>query len=281
MNDLNLEQSLLATRAAARIQIIPFINLGDPSLDLTFHLLEVLAELGVQIVELCLPFPRSISDGPTVRASHQRALQTNPALPELCHVVARARAELKLHCVVLADYKHSVQALGFDRFLGELAAADASATLIHDLPMSQRQQYLESSERYALGRIMTLFCHSELRTRQAAFAQSRGYTYLVSGFGRTGRELTKSDSLLSTLRSIRSETRGPLALGFGLKSRHDIAFARAAGADAAIVGSAIAALIAEHTEKPELMLNAVHAFVAALFQGADHGGQCVTDDRSH
>jgi tryptophan synthase alpha chain len=270
----------LASRACGRIQIIPFINVADPSLDSTFGLLEVLAELGVEIVELCLPFPRSISDGPAVRASHQRALVAGPTLSDLCRIVVRAKSELKLRCVVLADYRHSVRPLGFERFLGELRDAHACATLIHDLPAALRQQYLELSERNDLGRIMTLFCHSVLDTRHAAFMESRGYAYVVSGFGRTGRELGKSASLLASLRAIRDETTRPLALGFGLKSWQDVAFARDAGADAAIMGSAIAALIAEHVDDRERMLNAIRAFFATLSRRDEYGGLRVNASRS-
>ena len=82
MPGLALEQALLANRCKARVGLICFVNAGDPNLGISFELLRVLTQRQVAAVELCVPFPNLITDGPVLRASHQRALANGVGLPQ-------------------------------------------------------------------------------------------------------------------------------------------------------------------------------------------------------
>ena len=142
MRGQELERSLLTSRRDAKTELVFFVNAGDPCPEVTFDMLRVLAQHKGAAVELCVPFPRSLTDGPLIRASHQRALINGMALPTVLKLVTRARAELDLAIVLLADYGHTVEPLGLERFLQESFSAGASATLIHCLPPARRQAYV-------------------------------------------------------------------------------------------------------------------------------------------
>ena len=112
MRGYKLEQSFLTSRREAKTELVFFVNAGDPSLEVTFDMLRVLARHQVAAVELCIPFLKSLTDGPLIRKSHQRALENGIDLPTVLDLVARARDELGLAIVLLADYGHTVKTLG-------------------------------------------------------------------------------------------------------------------------------------------------------------------------
>ena len=264
MRGLKLEQSFLTSRREAKAELVFFVNAGDPCLAVTFDLLRVLAQHKVAAVELCVSFPNSLTDGPLIRESHRRALANGIALPAVLELVARARDELGLAIVLLADYGHSVEPLGLARFLKACFAAGAHATLIHCLPAVRRQEYVEQSAKLGLGRIMSFFVGSEERVRKAAYQEAEGFIYMVSRLGRTGQKVSFDADLLKRLASIRAETDKPLAIGFGVKTANDIATLRSTGVDALIIGSAATAVVQNNSSTPEQIVAAFDELVWQL-----------------
>src|SRR5262249_37200079 len=127
----SLEAALLRSRARSRAEIVFFVNGYDPSPETTLDVLRVIGHHDLACVELCVPFPRSITDGPVIRASHDRGLAAGATLDGVLRLAARARGELGLHVVLLADYRHTVAPVGLERFVRAARDGGASATLIH------------------------------------------------------------------------------------------------------------------------------------------------------
>jgi len=264
MNGIGLERALLAGRRAGRTELIFFLNAGDPTPGLGFELLRVLAGHGVAAVELCVPFPRSLSDGESIRASHRRALANGATLTTALALAARARMELGLAICLLADYGHTVAPLGLPRFLEACRDAGAAATLVHALPPQHRREYVERSQGLGLGRIMSFFVGSTAAVRQAAYREGEGFLYVVSRFGRTGQKVRFDGTLIEQIAEIRAETKKPLAVGFGVKTAEDIRSLRRAGADAVIIGSAATAVVERYLATPGQIPTAFDALVLGL-----------------
>ena len=53
---------------------MPFIAAGDPDLGTTQELIRVLADAGVDLIEVGFPYSDPIADGPVIQASYTRAL---------------------------------------------------------------------------------------------------------------------------------------------------------------------------------------------------------------
>ena len=53
--------------------LIPFIALGDKSLDETVEIAQVLEKAGADIVELGIPFSDPLADGPIIQDAYHRA----------------------------------------------------------------------------------------------------------------------------------------------------------------------------------------------------------------
>jgi tryptophan synthase alpha chain len=121
-----------------------------------------------------------------------------------------------------------------------------------DVPPEEAGQFREALSR---ARIDTIFLlsptTSAARIRHAA-ALGTGFLYGISRLGVTGAREAVADSARELAARVRQETAMPLALGFGL-SRPEHVREVSAFADAAVVGSALVNVIAEHGQSPALL----------------------------
>jgi tryptophan synthase alpha chain len=92
---------------------------------------------------------------------------------------------------------------------------------------------------------------SRERLRRAA-ALGTGFLYGISRLGVTGARDSVADSARELAERVRRETDMPLALGFGV-SRPEHVRAIGGWADAAVVGSALVSVVAEHGARPGLL----------------------------
>ena len=95
--------------------IILFLNAGDPGFDMLARVVRALDDAGVDWLELAVPFPNSVTDGPTIRRSARRALDAGADLDATlaaCSDVGRRRLKIAL----LADWRYTVRSLELDGF---------------------------------------------------------------------------------------------------------------------------------------------------------------------
>jgi tryptophan synthase alpha chain len=99
---------------------------------------------------------------------------------------------------------------------------------------------------------------------------ARGFVYYVSITGVTGTRSASTTEVTHAVERIRRQTRLPIAVGFGVKTPEQAA-AVARTADAAVVGSALVAKVAEHLDASGAstpgMINGVITLVTSLAQG--------------
>jgi tryptophan synthase alpha chain len=97
---------------------------------------------------------------------------------------------------------------------------------------------------------------------QKAAALGRGFLYGISRLGVTGARDQVASGAEAMVRRIRAITSMPIALGFGISRPEHVA--EVGGfADAAVVGSALVALIAQESGSPQLV-DRVEEYVRSL-----------------
>lgn len=225
-----------------------FLNAGDPPLDVLTDLVHMLDEAGVDCLELAVPFPGSVTDGPVIRRSHDRALALGVGLDEVLGFIAEVRPSLKrLRIALLADWSYSIKSRSLPEVVGEIKQSGADGLLLHAVPPRVRQGYYDVTKAAAMPVVAT--CYHKVSTEQVmaeAAANASAYLYLVAQYGRSGTAPADGyGDLTGTISALRKETRAPIAVGFGVKTRDDVTAVHALGADAVIVGSAGVARVEE------------------------------------
>ncbi|MEV7833379.1 tryptophan synthase subunit alpha [Streptomyces subrutilus] len=223
-----------------------FLNAGDPPLPVMKDLVLMLDEEGVDCLELAVPFPDSVTDGPVIRRSARRALDRGGAdLDDVLAFIADVRPRLAhLRIALLADWSHSLKHRDLADATRDIAATGADGLLIHALPPRLRAAHLETAAAAGLPVVTTCYTKSPPATQAQAAAHASAYLYLVAHYGRSGTAPGAGHAALAqTVTDLRAHTDSPIAVGFGVSTRQDVQAVGASGADAAIIGSAAVAAV--------------------------------------
>jgi tryptophan synthase alpha chain len=225
-----------------------FLNAGDPPLDVLADLVFMLDEAGVDCLELAVPFPGSVTDGPVIRRSHDRALALGVGLDEVLTFLSNVRPKLRrLRIALLADWSYSIKSRPLAEAVGDIAQAGADGLLLHALPPRVRPAFYEVTKEAGLPIVTT--CYHKVSTEKVmaeAAEHASAYLYLVAQYGRSGTAPAEGyGDLAGTIAKLRVDTAVPIAVGFGVKTRADVTTVHALGADAVIVGSAGVARVEE------------------------------------
>ncbi len=237
-------------RHANKKAFIPYIMAGDPSLEATKRFVNELEEAGADLIELGVPFTDPLADGPTIQRASEQALNQGVTLRKVLALVENIRQQ-SLIPLILMTYYNPVFKFGIEDFVREAVRVGVDGIIIPDLIPDEANDLRNYTGKYGLDTIFLLAPTStEDRIKKAAKA-STGFIYYVSITGITGTEITIDNTMRETLSRIKTFTRKPIAVGFGI-SRPEDASAVASLADGVIVGSAIVRLIAEGKDIQDL-----------------------------
>jgi tryptophan synthase alpha chain len=239
-------------RAAARTGLVTYVTAGDPDFERSREIVVRLDRAGADILEIGVPFSDPLADGPVIQRATERAIRAGATLTRVLDLVADVRSLINAPMVIFT-YANPVLRMGLDAFVGRARQAGVDGVLMLDVPPEESGSTRATLSR---ARIDTIFLlsptTSDDRIRRAA-ALGSGFLYGISRVGVTGARGEVADSAQTLAARVRRETGMPLAMGFGL-SRPEHVRAVGAYADAAVVGSALVQVIAEHGESPSLMI---------------------------
>ncbi|HVK24120.1 MAG TPA: tryptophan synthase subunit alpha [Actinokineospora sp.] len=253
-------------REPGDIGLALFLNAGDPPLHVLPELLHRLDESEVDCVELAVPFPDSITDGPVIRRSADRALAAGTDLAGVLKCLESVRGELKhTKIALLADWGHTVRPLGLAEFVATASAAAVDGLLVHGLPPRMRAPYRQAAVAAGMPVVATCYPRSAPAVLAESAATASAYLYLVAHYGRTGTAPPDGfDHLGAVIDDLRARTAAPIAVGFGVRGPAEVAALAAAGADAAVVGSAAVAVVERAVENGGDAVEDLVEFVATL-----------------
>jgi tryptophan synthase alpha chain len=251
------ELSVLGKKA-----LIPYLMAGDPSVDVTLKMMEVLEENGADLIELGIPFSDPLADGPVIQKATQRALKNGFRMSKLFPLVEAAVKVISLPIVLMAYYNLILQ-YGTERFIQEAMEAGVGGLVIPDLPPEEAGEISRIALECGIAlNFLTTPVSTPMRIKKAAMA-STGFLYLVSVRGVTGERRSLSLELPVLVKKIKRVTSLPVAIGFGV-SCPEQARELASLADGVIVGSAVVNRMVN--DNPETSYREVGAFIRSLRQ---------------
>jgi len=245
-----------ALKKESRRALVCYVTAGHPDVGRSLETLRALEEGGADIIELGVPFSDPIADGPVIQASSQKALENGMTYYGVLALIERARPRVP---IVLFSYLNPILAAGPDA-LTRAADAGASGILVTDIPVGAdpaREEWLGNSPLA----FIRLVAPTTPRDRMAEIARhGSGFVYLISRLGVTGVQETTAATLPDTIQRLRSATKLPICVGFGISTP---AQAQSVGklADGVVVGSA---LVKAAEQGPEDVLKLTRSLREAL-----------------
>ncbi len=226
-----------ARTAAGTGALIGYLPVGFPDLDTSIEAAVVLAENGVDVIELGLPYSDPVMDGPVIQVATQAALAGGFRLAHAFEALKQITSRTDVP-VVLMTYWNPVLQYGIDRFVDDLVAAGGAGLITPDLIPDDAAQWLAASERTGIDRIF-LAAPSSTDERLAMIAErSHGFVYAASTMGITGARTTVDGAARALVARLRAAGAERVCVGLGISTADQVKEVLSY-ADGAIVGSAL------------------------------------------
>jgi tryptophan synthase alpha chain len=221
--------------AGDRAALIGYLPAGFPSVEGAVAAATAMAEAGVDVLEIGLPYSDPLIDGPVIQEAVHRALAGGFRVSDvLATVEAIAQSGVP---VLVMTYWNPVDHYGVAAFARDLAAVGGAGLITPDLPPEEAGSWLSAADSYGLDKVF-LVAPSSSAARIATISQAcRGFVYAASLMGITGVRATVSDQAAGLVSRVRTATSLPVAVGLGVRDAGQAA--QVAGfADGVIVGTA-------------------------------------------
>jgi tryptophan synthase alpha chain len=241
--------------------LIVYIGAGDPNLAATRELALAFDKVGVDVLELGVPFSDPLADGLVNQLAAQRGLESGATPPKLLETIAAIRKQSQIP-IVLYIYFNLIHKVGLEKFIADAAKAGVDGLLVLDLPPEESDNYEALMKKAGLCHIY-LVAPTTPEDRMALIVKrGSGFIYYISREGVTGMQTSVASNLASQVAKIRAHTNLPVAVGFGISNPAQ-AKAVASEADGCVVGSAVVNQIAENGKSKDLVKR-VGKFVKSL-----------------
>ncbi len=232
---------------SATTGLIPYLTAGYPTLDGSLAMMHALEAAGALALEVGVPFSDPIADGPDIQRASEWALRGGTGAVEALDLVARFRRESQLP-VVLMTYTNPVAHLGAQEFARRAHEVGVDGVLLSDLPPEESPELWSALDDAALDTILLVAPTTSAARLPIVLERCRGFVYVLSRTGVTGRADGYAGSLDERLAAVRAASALPVAVGFGISSAADAEKLRGK-ADATIVGAAFMRLVQQDPEK--------------------------------
>ena len=246
--------------------LIGYITCGDPNLEMSLRIAKTVAE-EVDIIELGIPFSDPIADGATIQAASDRALKSGIRVDDCFRIASEIKGTTK----VFMTYYNIILQRGIDKFLSDCVDAGVSGLIAPDIPIEESGDLLRASEKYGIDLIFVVAPTTDDDRMNRIIEDTRGFLYVVSHLGVTGARENLDRSTVEFIKRVKkiADGRIPIAVGFGVSTPKHVEEVIKAGADGAIVGSAIINVAAEGM-CDEKDFERLRAFVQDLRRAAHH-----------
>lgn len=225
-----------------------YFTAGHPTLESTETIIKALAENGVDLIELGMPYSDPLADGPTIQKSSEIALKNGQTIDNIFRNVKNVRTTHSIPIIMMGYFNQMLQ-YGAEKFLQDAHDAGIQGLIIPDMPMEiYERDYLEMFKKYQMEvSFLITPMTSEERIRQAD-SLSSAFLYVVSQSSITGKQGGISEDQLAYFNRIKAmNLKSPSLIGFGIhdKPTREIANQYSNGA---IVGSAFIRILEENQD---------------------------------
>lgn len=250
-------------RAEQRAALVGYLPAGFPDVSASRRAVVALAEEGVDIVEVGVPYTDPLMDGPVIQAAAQTALEEGFRVRDLLGNVEAAAGAGAVPVVM--SYWNPILRYGVDAFARDLASAGGAGLITPDLIPDEAAEWRAAADSHGLAPIF-LVAPSSTPERLAMTADaSRGFVYVASTMGVTGARTEVGSGARELVARTREVTDLPLCVGLGV-STGDQAAEVAGFADGVIVGSALVRVLGDGRGSAD-ELAALRALAAELAEG--------------
>ncbi|CAN7280165.1 tryptophan synthase subunit alpha [Pararhizobium sp. LjRoot238] len=256
--------------AEGRPALVTYFMGGDPDFETSLAIMKALPSAGSDIIELGMPFSDPMADGPAIQLAGQRALKSGQTLKKTLEIARRFRADDQHTPIVMMGYYNPIYIYGVERFLDDALEAGIDGLIVVDLPPEMDDELCIPALKKDINFIRLATPTTDDKRLPKVLENTSGFVYYVSMNGITGSALPDPSVVGGAVQRIKSHTKLPVCVGFGVKTAEH-ARAIGASADGVVVGTAIVNQVASSLTEDGKSTGATVPGVEALVRGLSAG----------
>ena len=193
---------------------------GHPDCNSTVPVIQALAEKGVDMIEIGIPFSDPVADGPVIQQAAQQALHNSMKIKVLFDQLKTIRNQIEIP-LILMGYLNPIMQYGFKRFCQTCQQCGIDGLIIPDLPFQEYLDYYKPiADRFDLKIIMLITPATSEERIRFIDSHTDGFIYMVSAAATTGaRQMFEKQHLEYFNRIHKMQLRNPRMIGFGISNK--------------------------------------------------------------
>ena len=233
---MGLQHFIAERKKDKGLLVMAHVVCGYPSFEANMQALEIMAEAGVDLVELQFPFSEPSADGPLFAHANEQSLKSGTTVDQCFEFMREVSGRFPFK-VLMMGYYNTAFKMGEENFVKRVKESGGVGYILPDLPIEESPELHRLSEEAGIEPVILMTPTSSDKRLAKLGAASRGLVYVVARKGVTGSKTQMGDDVLALVERCRQHTDVPMGVGFGISSKADIDVLRG-HADVAIVGTA-------------------------------------------
>jgi tryptophan synthase alpha chain len=244
---MELEQRIREARTKKDILLMTHLVLGYPSFDSNRAVIEQMVAAGVDVIELQIPFSEPMADGPVILKANQESLARGTKVWQCLDFAAEIARSHDIPFLFMTYYNILFK-YGLEPFFQKAREVGIKGLIVPDMPPEEDDGYFDLARNLDISPIQIFAPTSTEERMRYLTGYGEGFVYCVARKGVTGKQSSFDADFDAYLARCRRATDLPLAVGFGISRREDVAMLTGK-ADLAVIGTATIRLIEEQGEQ--------------------------------
>lgn len=259
MNNINAQLQKLKNEK--RLGFMTHVVVGYPSLPETEKLVLMMDKIGIDLIELQIPFSDPLADGPTIMKACEDSLKKGTKVKDAFNLAKKLSKKISAPLLLMAYY-NTVFKYGVEKFCKDANDAGISGLIVPDMPIEEEENehFFANCEKYGLTHIHVISPASNKERLIKNKKIAKGFIYATARQGITDAKKGLDPKIAAYLKEVKSVFDIPVAVGFGISSRERVNMI-APFANIAVVGSAVLDIM---YSKPRDYLGEVENFLKEL-----------------
>lgn len=231
---------------------------GHPTLEGTAQVIKTLAQNGIDMIEIGIPFSDPMADGPVIQDAATKALRNGMTLRKLFSQLSTIRQEGVEIPLILMGYLNPIYRFGIEAFCQSCQACGIDGAIIPDLPFKDYLEIVKPvADKYGIKIIMLITPETSEERIRFIDQNTDGFIYMVSSAATTGAQKEFNAAKQAYFQRINAmNLTHPRMIGFGISNKQTLESAQQ-NAAGAIIGSKFVTLL-EEKQNPKAALDALY-----------------------
>ena len=262
-----LDQVMAKVRQENRAALIAYIPAGFPSQVGCAKAIQVLADAGVDAIEIGFPYSDPVMDGPVIQEAADISIKAGTQAADV-FAALKVASDTGVAAVVMT-YWNPIAKYGVEKFAQSIADNGGSGVITPDLTIEESDEWIAATDKSGINPIYVVAPSTSNERLKYVTAKTGGFVYAASMMGVTGSREAVASTANELVSRVRTVTELPISVGLGVSTREQ-AKSLAAYADGVIVGSAFIKLLLEAPSE-QAGLDAISDLAKELALGVREG----------